>query len=390
MRKNHNIQELIQRYFRDECTPKEVREVISYFQRKGHIADFPGVEDVLEKTGEKPRMDPDSGERIFENVLSIAKEREFQSRKKGGSRNLVWKYAVAAVLIGLLTTTFFLRQTANGSFNQTRANQDHITLQLQDGSVEILEEGKAGTLLDSKGNLLGTQKGNQIIYSPKKQAGELTYNTVQVPYGKKFEILLSDGTHVHLNSGTRLKYPVQFVKGEKRQVFLSGEAFFDVARDKEHPFVVRADDLNVQVLGTQFNVSSYNEDARTDVVLVEGSVSMFPEGETLDSEKSLLLQPGLKGSFDKESGAISQKRVLTTVYTSWIHGELVFRNMTFGNILKKLERHYNLEITNNNEVLAKETFNANFGNEPIEQVLEYLKTMYGITYTLDEDHVIIN
>ena len=389
MKKNTHIQELIQKYLHNECTHKEVEEIISFFQHKENLENFPEVEEVLENLTDKPEIDDLAGDRVFSNILSIANEKEFHSKKLQLKKFGFWKYAVAAMFIGIIGITYFFNQPLNSSFNQLEVQQDFITLQLEDGSVEVLAEGEKTRISDEMGNLLWAKTGNQLVYHPAEEVNEIKYNTIRVPYGKKFQIQLSDGTNVHLNSGTSLKYPVQFKKGENRKIFLTGEAFFDVTKDKDHPFIVSAEHLNVQVLGTRFNVSSYEEDAHSDVVLVEGSVEMFPGGVDIKSDSGLLLKPGFKGSFDKQSGSMTKKKVMTGVYTSWINGELVFRNMTFGNIMKKLERHYNLTIENKNKVLEKETFNANFGNEPIEKVLEYLKTMYGISYSIHKNKVVI-
>ena len=194
---------------------------------------------------------------------------------------------------------------------------------------------------------------------------------------------------MHLNAGTTLRYPVKFIAGENRQVFLDGEAFIDVAKDKKHPFIVNADALNVRVLGTHFNVSNYPEDAATDVVLVEGSVGMYRSNEEFDSTKNTILKPGFKGSFNKENTVISTKAVITDIYTSWINGGLTFRNMTFKNIITKLERRYNVIIVNKNEKLASEKFNASFSDESIEKVMSYFNDIHGINYTIKNNQILI-
>ncbi|WP_431243682.1 FecR family protein [Flavobacterium sp. P21] len=217
----------------------------------------------------------------------------------------------------------------------------------------------------------------------------MVYNTIKIPYGKKFRLQLSDGTFVHLNSGTTLKYPIKFIAGENRQVFLDGEAFFDVAKDKKHPFIVNVDNLNVRVLGTHFNVSNYPEDTSTDVVLVEGSVGMYQPNEEFDALKNTILKPGFKGTFNKENTKISTKPVITDIYTSWINGGLTFRNMTFKNIITKLERRYNVTIVNKNEKLANEKFNASFKEESIENVMSYFNDIHGINYTIKGNQILI-
>ncbi|WP_411029299.1 FecR family protein [Spongiimicrobium sp. 3-5] len=300
-----------------------------------------------------------------------------------------WKIAtVAAVFIGLVSTAYFhLQNTTTAISNPIPANA--ITLELENGDIKVIKEDGKVEVLNAEGKVVGKQDGKSLKYVDTNIKKELAYNTLAVPNGKTFKLQLSDGTIAHLNAGSSIKYPVQFIKGFKRQVFITGEAFLDVAKDPEHPFIVNANKLNVRVLGTQFNVSAYPEDETTEVVLVEGSVSLYTETEGYDTEKNTLLKPGFKGSFNKEKNHIITNKVITSIYTSWINGELVFRNMTFENILKKLERHYNVTISNYNEVLSKKEFNANFGDEPIENVLEELKINYDIDYEIMEDDNII-
>ena len=137
------------------------------------------------------------------------------------------------------------------------SDTESITIQLEDGNTQIINENRTSQLIDKNGNVLGQQSGNQLVYNSDVKNDVLVYNTLTVPYGKQFELQLSDGTNVHLNAGTSLKYPVKFVKGKNREVFLNGEAFFNVAKEVNHPFIVNANEIDVRVLGTQFNISSY-------------------------------------------------------------------------------------------------------------------------------------
>lgn len=323
-------------------------------------------------------------DRIYKNI-----EGKIESNDKKLIRikrfNLLKYAAVFLLFLGL----GYVYQT--GYFNQEpqfTVPDESITLQLENGATKILKEDGSMEVLDAYGNIIGSQNGGQIVYNNNVKKETLVYNTLTVPYGKRFQVKLSDGSSVHLNAGTSLKYPVKFLTGKTRQVFLKGEAYFDVAKDEKHPFVVNTDHLNVEVLGTQFNFSSYPEDIETDVVLVEGSVNLYT---TSNKNNNVLLKPGFKGSLHKKSTkTIATNAVITSIYTSWINGELVFRNITFGNILKKMERHYNVEIVNNNIQLSDEKFNASFRNEPIEKILEYFKITYGIDYAIDANKIIIN
>ncbi|MEX0312636.1 MAG: FecR family protein [Allomuricauda sp.] len=304
-------------------------------------------------------------------------------------KSTIWKIsAVAAVFLGLLTTAYFYLQnpSANADFV---IPENAITLQLENGDIKVINENGQIEVLDNEGKIVGKQDGKSLKYSGDNSRKELVYNTLTVPHGKTFQLQLSDGTIAHLNAGSSIKYPVQFIEGSDRLVSVIGEAYLDVAKDPEHPFIVNTNGLNVRVLGTQFNVSAYPEDETTEVVLVEGSVSLYTTEDEYDSNKNVYLKPGYKGSFDKVNNNIGTSEVITSLYTSWINGKLVFRNMTLKNIMKKLERHYAVTIFNNNTDLMHEEFNANFGNEPIENVLKELKTNYGIEYEILEDKIII-
>lgn len=294
--------------------------------------------------------------------------------------------SVAAIFIGVTALGYlFLQQNTN---NLETLPSDVITLQLEDGTIKVLGEKDVTNIVDKTGNIISQQNNNQLVYSGNQSdRKELVYNTLTIPYGKTFKLVLSDGTKVHLNAGSSLRYPIQFLSGMERTVFVTGEIFLDVAKDLEHPFIVNADNLNVKVLGTQFNVNAYPEDQIAEVVLVEGSVSLYAK----KSKSKEVLKPGFKASFNRKEENIVTNKVLTGIYTSWMDGELVFRNMSFNNILKKLERYYDVKIINNNHELSAEKFNASFGSNPIiEDVLEELKITYDLDYKIEENSITIN
>jgi ferric-dicitrate binding protein FerR (iron transport regulator) len=140
-------------------------------------------------------------------------------------------------------------------------------------------------------------------------------------------------------------------------------------------------------LGTKFNVDTYSENPRTEVVLVEGKVSLYKDQKT--KENQVYLKPGEKGSNERGQSEITTEQVNTEYYTAWIKGSLVFKNASFDAIIKKLERRYNVTFINKNKVLGKEIFNARFDNEPIEVVLKYFSDSYAIDYIIDRDKITI-
>ena len=391
MNSNSEMQPLLQKFVLNQCTPEETNEVIAYYKKNKLTDDFPTVEDIQDLLGEMPKMSQQTADSIFASILSNAKEEESVIEINPKKSNFKKYISIAASIVVLLGIGFAYQKDIFKTKTQPKFDfkSTDIVLQLENGNTQIISENNKVEVRDADGNVVGNQDGDKIVYDDNSALEKTTYNTIKIPYGKKFRLQLSDGTLVHLNAGTTLRYPVKFIAGENRQVFLDGEAFFDVAKDKKHPFIVNADALNVRVLGTHFNVSNYPEDAATDVVLVEGSVGMYRSNEEFDSTKNTILKPGFKGSFNKENTVISTKAVITDIYTSWINGGLTFRNMTFKNIITKLERRYNVTIINKNEKLANEKFNASFSDESIEKVMSYFNDIHGINYTIKNNQILI-
>ncbi|NMH86755.1 FecR family protein [Flavivirga algicola] len=333
---------------------------------------------------------PDPSEIRARLLKEIRKDKKNIYRKRVKS---IFKYAAISVLfigLGCFFQHVFSKQETN---NIVVPKEELITLELENGNIQVISEDGTSTVVDANGNVVGAQHGNKLVYENDDDIQALVYNKLTVPYGKRFDLILSDGTTVFLNSGSSIKYPVKFIKGFNRQVFLNGEAFFDVAKDKSHPFIVDTKELNVQVLGTKFNVQTYQEDSNIDVVLVEGRVGMDSQ-KTLDyKENEVVLEPGFKGSFNKMQRSITTKKVNTSIYTSWMKGTVVFRNTPLKEIVKRLERLYNVSITINNEdFIDNENFNASIevDNESIEQVLNYFNKVYEIEYEIINNEILIN
>lgn len=384
--------------------PEEIENIIiKYFSQSANMDDL----EVLNKWIENPENQLVFQEYVKTHYavtlatndpdITTVKNTLLKEIRKGKKRprqyrigTLLRYAAIVLLFLGIgytITKNIF---TNNSTKELTVNSKDQITLKLENGEVQVITPGKKNKVTDSKGNIVGSQNGNKIVYDTHTSLDKLAYNTIKIPYGKRFELELSDGTLVHLNAGSSLKYPVAFIAGQNRQVFLDGEAFFDVAKDKKHPFIVNADNLNIRVLGTHFNVSNYSEDELTDVVLVEGSVGLYNTNEKFDTDENIILKPGFKGSFNKKDKQINTTAVITDTYTSWMSGSLTFRNMSFRNITKKLERHYNITIENQNTKLDKELFNASFkSNESVEKVMSYFNDVYNIHYTIKNNQIII-
>ncbi|MHA7944948.1 FecR family protein [Formosa sp. 3Alg 14/1] len=321
--------------------------------------------------------------RLYKRILQTIKDNDFNKR-----RSFMFKRVrnIAAILVAASLVSYFFLQQNFITESQNLAKE--ITLELEDGTIQIVKENDNNAFFNKNGGILSIQKGNRLFYSNVDSVSKLIYNILTVPYGKKIELELSDGTTAFLNSGTSIKYPSKFIKNKKRQIYVTGEVFLSVAKDSLHPFVVNANGLNISVLGTEFNLSAYPEDKTTEVVLVEGAVALYNDS-IIDKNNRIILKPGERAVFNKASSNISTNSVITKPYTSWMNGELVFRNMTFENITKKLERHYDVKVLNRNKEINKTIFNASFGKASIEEILESLKENYGIEFSINDKTVII-
>ena len=292
-----------------------------------------------------------------------------------------FKYAaILVVLFGLGKLAFY--------FNERTAVSKEIVLELGDGRLEFFTEKNLNTLVNDKGELVARKFPDQIVYFGKVQDKDVLYNTLKIPYGKTFKLKLSDGTLVSLNSGTTLRYPEQFGINGNRNVYLTGEAFFEVAKDKQHPFIVHSDQVEIEVLGTRFNVSAYPEDKTVSSVLVEGSIKMSEKENSLNT---VLLKPSQMAIWQNQSKKITTKNVDTSFYEAWTQGELAFNNTPFSTITKIIERTYDVEIINENAVLAKQNFTGSIkiSESSVENILDLLKRDTPFNYSIEQKTITI-
>jgi ferric-dicitrate binding protein FerR (iron transport regulator) len=202
---------------------------------------------------------------------------------------------------------------------------------------------------------------------------------VEVPPGQMSNVVLPDGTTVQLNSGSKLVYSGSYNNGQ-RQVQLEGEAFFDVAKDAEHPFVIQTRLLDFKVYGTSFNVEAYPEEKEVNTTLVEGSLGVLAK-----SGKELTkLFPGENVLYQEDSKSIVISKVDPGMYTSWKEGIITFRSESLDEIARKIERWYNVEIVIQNPQVANERYMLTVMKyKPIDQILEVLKITSGLNYRIE-------
>jgi ferric-dicitrate binding protein FerR (iron transport regulator) len=183
---------------------------------------------------------------------------------------------------------------------------------------------------------------------------------------------------VQLNSETKLVYSSGFNSGE-RTVSLEGEAFFNVAKDKKHSFIIKTKLLDFKVYGTSFNVQAYPDDREVNTTLVEGSLGVI--GKT--GSEIVKLVPGENANFKEENKKLIVSNVDLELYTSWKDGLVTFRNEKLKDIARKIERWYNVQIVINNQKLADELYMGTImKNKPIDQLLEVFKLTSSLNYRI--------
>lgn len=225
-----------------------------------------------------------------------------------------------------------------------------------------------------------------VIYYFSQKSGNPSVGVIVLETGTANQhFFLPDSTEVWLNSGSRLEYSKDFSENPKRLVSLSGQAYFSVYHDKKHPFIVQTAKLDIRVLGTHFDVSAYNNDPTVSSTLEEGSIAVLNKaGKQLDK-----LVPGEQYALHVSNMQASKTRVQTTDFTSWKNGKLIFKEASFNEVARKLERRYGCSITISEELQRENPiFNFSVTNESIDELCELIELAAGADYkqTASEIH----
>lgn len=269
-------------------------------------------------------------------------------------------------------------------------------------SNAIIPGSSKAVLITSDGTKLALddQAGSNFSISDaqmESQDGTLTYRNnpgnysnkqheLIIPRGGKYSLVLGDGTKVWINSESRLKYPVNF-SNEERTVFLSGEAYFDVAEDKSRPFNVITDKQVVSVLGTEFNVSAYSDQSTEHTTLVEGKVKV-----SINSvEVTDILTPGFQAHLDKRSNQYSNREVDTFIFSGWKDDLFVFEDEPLGDMLTTLSRWYDVQVFYNNAEASNIKFTGEIERyESFENILRLIEKTNTVRFEIKNRSVIVN
>ena len=319
-----------------------------------------------------------------ENINDIKKlQFKIKAIQNKKIRSISYRYA-AVLVFGLFIASVFVYQFS-------LEESPKILLELSTGSKKIISLDKNQDIFNREGELLGIQREGTISYKDITDNGsaELVFNTLSVPYAKRLHLVFSDGSSVFLNAGTTIKFPVKFLKGQPREVFLNGEAFFDIVKDKKHAFIVQSNRLRTKVYGTKFNVNSYRNNELDQIVLQEGSVGVKSNGEQIKTNTEILLKPNEIAILDKTDLLYKQKVDIKS-HIAWVKGVFMFKNERFEDIFKKLERHYDVSIQINQPALNDSRYTGTFDIETIAEVLKTFSQLKGFSYEINNKEITIN
>lgn len=382
-----DLKNLLRRFFNGELSEAEKEELSGWVNRQD---DDDMIDELLEKSwadfSTEERLPEDLAAGMLRNILAESKQRGADTG--GRVVRLFWRHiAVAASVLLLLGTGayFFLNQRSEDASmvqvsdepqDVTPPETNRATITLADGSTVYLDELNDGEVA-RQGNISVVKLENgKIAYQTESGEilNELQYNTLSNPRGSRvIDMKLSDGTHVWLNAGSSITYPVAFV-GNTRDVQLTGEGYFDVTTDKIKPFRVSAGGMQVEVLGTEFNVNAYDDEESVKTTLIAGSVKV------LSGTNAAMLKPGQQSDF--RNGRIHvNDGANTEAATAWLKGNFYFDNTSLQEVMRQISRWYDMDVVFTDAPMQRTFSGAMKRDLRLRQamrVLEYNDVKYSI------------
>ena len=384
MMKNKNIYDdasLIKKSLIKDLSDKEQKEL-------DQLLDDQSLQDVYKELSARGYLKKQFME--YEKYSSQKAYREFKERRghSGRIRIVRWVAVVAAVWVLALGVTLWMTFGKKENVAPLPvaskiipAGEKKATLTLADGTEVHVEEITA-QILQEKGMNIEYRNGEIVYHKSEEKTTEVVYNKLEVPRGGECMIKLDDGTKVWVNAETKLKYPVAFV-GDRREVVLEGEAFFDVPKN-EKPFIVKTSFGDVRVLGTAFGISAYASESESYTTLVRGKVSVEREGG-----EPVVILPGEQVVTSKDGKMIKQQ-VDVEEFVGWKDGIYVFKEKSLGEIMKTLERWYNISVDFQEKSLVDLPFTGNLKRyDDINVFFDALTRTGDMKYRVEGNQVIL-
>lgn len=356
------------------------------------------MDELMEETNAKTDLPVDS-EALYRRIIAHARfiEKPVSSRRK----YWWWTGAAAALVISVF---FLFRDSRPGELQQgvvqletkmqrtvTVAPTDKPILRLADGRVIDLDSVSNG-LLAMEGGTQIRLEGNALRYEGEAidASGRVMRNTISTPKGRQYQVVLPDGSRMWLNAATTLIYPVRFAS-EKREVEIMGEAYFEVKKANNWPFIVKTRSQQIEVLGTSFNVSAYDDDEATKTTLAEGSVKVSLAGPSSANTQSFetTLRPGQQAVTRKGNGNIWIDAIDVDDVVSWKENLFVFNNEEISEVMKKVSRWYDVEVEYLDGMAGKRIGGSIPRFENIDELMDALQATKVLHYKIKGGIVVI-
>lgn len=332
---------------------------------------------------------------VYEKIHDTKAFSVFEKRvRKVSSRSIGnwWKYAAVLLFPILVVGSWKLMHETEqvsivaSSVAPIQPGCSQAVLVLDDGRKVFLKEEEEGVISEDK-EITVTGEKDRLVYtsSEGKNVDEIRFNELEVPRGGEYKVRLADGTLVYLNSATRMKYPVKFDEKE-RKVYLSGEAYFEVAKDPERPFFVEMEGVEVRVYGTSFNVNTHQK-GNVQTVLVKGSIGV----KVLSSGMESVIRPGQMAEFKQGNTKVDVKDVNVAVYTDWKDGIFRFENQRLEDILTVLSNWYDVDIFYQTVSVKELHFSGYMERyKDVSVILEAITLSTGVTFSIQGKTIIVS
>jgi ferric-dicitrate binding protein FerR (iron transport regulator) len=375
---------LLDKYIAGKASKVEEQRLLNFygsFKSSNNESELPDMESLKNK--------------IFHNISEKINSEE--EREVSFKSNYYRSFSIAATILVALSIGLYFY--SNKTFpreeqfvelnvkNDILPGNNKAVLTLADGSMISLDDAANG-LLASQGNIAITKTDNgEIVYERnissknKEIASHSVTNTIQTPKGGKFQVRLPDGSKVWLNSASKLSYPTAFA-GKERKVILSGEAYFEIAPNKNVPFRVVSNEQIVEVLGTHFNINSYDDEDFTKTTLLEGSVRVILKSKSDVLGKTKMLKPGEQSLTNSMYSKIQIENADTEKVLAWKNGYFKFKNTPIQEIMREVERWYDVELVYDGTIPTDEFTGFISNDVNISAVLKILEQSGGVKFTV--------
>ena len=391
---------LLQLYLDNKISKEERTELMEYLKNNDTSAIAGLIDDSMLRLEEVPHLTADESDSVLHRI--ITDNRFIQTDKQDTVKRfpiIKWLAGIAAALVFIVAASiYFVKDQAtkqnianerwDAAAKQIQPGAQRAILKLGNGAVVELNHTAGETLVNTKRvKAVKTQSG-EVVYNAissglgSSHSPSVEYNTLITPRGGEYQLILADGTHVWLNSASSLSYPVEF-NGSKREVKLNGEAYFEVAKDKTKPFIVSANNMQVQVLGTHFNISSYSDDAKHVTTLLEGSVQIKKNSHVE------LLKPGQQAVTSSTSDIIDISQANIRTAMAWKNGYFIFNDEDLLDVMKKISRWYDVDVSYQGQIRDKLIGGTFKKSKSIKALLQHLEKISGNHFDITGRRIIV-